>query len=109
VDRAPDSFVFVATDRATLVGVAAVRRNGLITLNYVSPDVRFKGVSKALLQRLEEQAVACGNTTCRLASTQTARRCYQSAGFRDAPTAPGSNVSAEMVKTLTAHGSRAPV
>jgi hypothetical protein len=48
----------------------------------VSPDARFAGVSKALLNRLEAKALELGNTTCTLTSTETARRFYLSAGYQ---------------------------
>jgi hypothetical protein len=41
----PQAHVFVATEGAVMVGVAAVTSRGEITLNYVSPDARFRGVS----------------------------------------------------------------
>ena len=61
---------------------------GEITLNYVSPDARFRGVSKALLAALEARARELGNDVCTLASTETARRFYLAAGYVDqgAPT-----------------------
>ena len=49
----PDNHVFVATDGEAILGVASVTTGGEITLNYVSPDARFQGVSKALLKHLE--------------------------------------------------------
>ena len=51
----PDSYVFVATEDTTIVGVGAVTSGGEITLNYVSPDARFQGVSKALLINLRRK------------------------------------------------------
>ena len=35
---------------------------GEITLNYVSPAARFRGISKRLLQQLEAEALTRGNT-----------------------------------------------
>ena len=55
---------------------------GMITLNYVSPDARFQGVSKALLAALERTAAELGLKQCRLESTKTARRFYEAAGYR---------------------------
>jgi GNAT superfamily N-acetyltransferase len=48
--------VFVATEGGAILGVGAIRSSGEVILNYVSPDVRFRGIGKALLQRLEERA-----------------------------------------------------
>jgi hypothetical protein len=38
--RNPQSLVFVATEGATILGVAAMTKAGKITLNYVSPELR---------------------------------------------------------------------
>ena len=77
----PNSRVFVAAENGVIVGVGAVTDQGEVTLNYVSPDTRFKGVSKAILSRIELEALALGNATCALTSTDTARRFYLSAGY----------------------------
>jgi GNAT superfamily N-acetyltransferase len=60
-----------------------MRDSGQITLNYVSPDARFRGVSKALMLRLEARARTLGLTECALETTQTALRFYQSLGYID--------------------------
>src|SRR5437867_10635366 len=52
------SHVVVAEEAGTVLGVAAMNDSGRITLNYVSPDAGFRGISKALVQRLEAQATA---------------------------------------------------
>jgi GNAT superfamily N-acetyltransferase len=77
-----DIHVFVATEGSTILAVGAVTSSGEITLNYVSPDARFAGVSKVLLNRLEAKARELGNNTCTLTSTETARRFYLSAGYK---------------------------
>ena len=79
--RNPQSFVFVATEGETILGVAAMTRTGKITLNYVSPDARFRGISKALIDRLEAQARELGLDCCTLNSSETARRFYLSLGY----------------------------
>jgi GNAT superfamily N-acetyltransferase len=56
---------------------------GEITLNYVSPDARFRGESRALLMALETRARERGNQRCTLLSTETAHRFYRSAGYID--------------------------
>jgi GNAT superfamily N-acetyltransferase len=81
--RAPDNFLLVAVDRGAIVGVGAITASGQVTLNYVSPDARFRGVSKALLRRLEAVAMDRGVRTCTLTSTETAHRFYASAGYRE--------------------------
>jgi N-acetylglutamate synthase-like GNAT family acetyltransferase len=79
----PDNHMFVATDGDAILGVACVTSCGEVTLNYVSPDVRFRGVSKALLQRLEAKAAELGNERCVLTSTGTARLFYLLAGYEE--------------------------
>jgi N-acetylglutamate synthase-like GNAT family acetyltransferase len=71
----------VAEEAGTLLGVAAMNTIGKITLNYVLPEARFSGVSKALVQQLEAQARALGLRECALETTQTARRFYESLGY----------------------------
>ena len=66
-----------------MLGVGAVTCSGEITLNYVLPDARFQGISKALLQQLEAKALELGNGMCSLTSTETARRFYLSAGYKE--------------------------
>ncbi len=55
--------------------------SGKITLNYVDPDVRFRGVSKALIFSMEENARTLGISECFLESTQTALRFYLALGY----------------------------
>jgi len=59
------------------------RRRGEILHNYVSPDARFRGVSRALLAALESRAAERGARQCRLESTETAHRFYRAAGYAD--------------------------
>jgi len=75
------SYVVVAEESGTLLGVAAMNDAGKITLNYVSPHARFRGVSKALVQRLEARASTLGLRECVLETTQTALRFYESLGY----------------------------
>ena len=80
--------LLLAVEGDAVLGVGSVTDAGEITLNYVAPNARFRGVSRALLRALEARAVARGNKRCTLTSTETAHRFYQSAGYRDdgAPT-----------------------
>lgn len=74
--------VYVAVDDTnTVLAVGAVRTDGEITLNYVSPDVRFRGVSRAMLAQLEVTARDFGHDSVRLISTETARPFYLAAGY----------------------------
>ncbi len=62
----PDNSVLVAMEGNSILGVGSVTNSGRITLNYVSPDARFRGVSRALLSALEARAIERGNTHCTL-------------------------------------------
>jgi hypothetical protein len=44
-----DSTVLVAVDNEIVLAVGVVRNDSEITCNYVSPDARFKGVSRAMM------------------------------------------------------------
>jgi GNAT superfamily N-acetyltransferase len=77
----PDNSLLVAVERGTILAVGSVTNAGEVTLNYVSPDARFRGVSRALLQALEARAIERGNVRCTLTSTETARRFYRANGY----------------------------
>jgi GNAT superfamily N-acetyltransferase len=96
--------VFVATEGNTILGVGAIRNAGEITLNYVLPDARFRGISKALVAQLEKTASELGCATTTLLSSVTARQFYLAAGY--APTGPpkqgfGVTVGYPMAKQLS--------
>lgn len=71
----------VAEEDGIILGAAAMLDSGKIILNYVSPDVRFRGVSKALMQALEDRACADGIAECSVESSQTALAFYQAIGY----------------------------
>ena len=75
--------LLVAVEGDVVLGVGSVTDAGEITLNYVAPEARFRGVSRALLGALEARAAERGNTCCTLISTETAHRFYRSAGYGD--------------------------
>jgi GNAT superfamily N-acetyltransferase len=77
----PDNTLLVAVEHNTILGVGSVTDTGEITLNYVCPDARFRGVSRALMGALEDRAMERGNVRCHLLSTETARAFYRSAGY----------------------------
>lgn len=79
----PRNSLLVAVDADSIVAVGSVTDEGEITLNYVSPEARFRGVSRAMLMALEIRAIERGNTGCSLLSTETAHRFYQRAGYLD--------------------------
>jgi GNAT superfamily N-acetyltransferase len=79
-----DQSLLVAVEDDAILAVGAVTDRGKITLNYVSPDARFRGVSKTLLRALEVRAAKRGNVQCTLESSKTARLFYLSAGYSEA-------------------------
>ena len=79
-----DAVVLVALRDGAIVGVGMVTLAGEILLNYVHPEARFVGVSKALLGAMEERLRAGQVQTCHLTSTLTAREFYESCGYRGA-------------------------
>jgi GNAT superfamily N-acetyltransferase len=92
-NKTPDNFAawithqgnsfLVAVEQGVIVGVGALTDAGEITLNYVAPEVRFRGVSRALLAALESRAMQQGNSRCTLTSTETAHRFYRHNGYID--------------------------
>jgi GNAT superfamily N-acetyltransferase len=79
----PGNSLLVATENDNILAVGNVTNAGEITLNYVSPDARFRGISVALLGALERRAMERGNQRCTLASTGTARRFYLARGYSE--------------------------
>jgi GNAT superfamily N-acetyltransferase len=79
----PGNTLLVAVDNDCILAVGSVTDAGEITLNYVSPDARFRGVSDALLAALEDRARQRGNARCTLSSTETARRFYLARGYSE--------------------------
>jgi GNAT superfamily N-acetyltransferase len=77
----PKTSVLVAVEDGTILAVGSVANVGEITLNYVSPDARFRRVSRALLGALEARAIQRGNVRCTLTSTETARGFYRANGY----------------------------
>ena len=80
---AAGSSLLVAVEDATILAVGGVKDDGEITLNYVTPKARFRGVSAALLKALEARAVERGAVKITLLSTETAHRFYLSRGYRN--------------------------
>jgi GNAT superfamily N-acetyltransferase len=77
----PHNSVLVAVENQNILAIGSVTDTGAIVLNYVSPDARFRGVSRALLRALEVPAAERGSHRCNLTSTETARRFYLSSGY----------------------------
>ena len=101
----PGSSMLVAVESNIILAVGSVTDAGEITLNYVSPDARFRGVSRTMLAALEARARERGNTRCTLISSETARRFYHRSGYtEDGPPQGkfGTAGSYPMSKVLTA-------
>lgn len=83
---------------------AVVPDKGEVSLNYVDPAARFRGVSKALLAALEAELSAAGVAEAQLTSTTTARRFYHAAGWSEdvAPVACMGGEGFRMRKALRA-------
>jgi GNAT superfamily N-acetyltransferase len=64
----PDNHFFVACEGDAIRAVAAMTSAGEIRLNYVAPEARFRGISRALLRTLEDTAHALGQARCTLTS-----------------------------------------
>ena len=97
----PDVTILVGCLGPDVAGVAAFTAKGHITLNYVSPDFRFSGVSSALLARIESDFAAQGLGECYLTSTRTAHEFYRSRGYVDVVGDESGGI--EMKKTLSRH------
>lgn len=79
----PDQKLIVTEVEGKLAGLGGLSED-MVTLNYVHPDFRFRGVSKAIMQALEDMLRRDGVTTGRLTSSATALRFYNSIGWLDA-------------------------
>jgi GNAT superfamily N-acetyltransferase len=77
----PDNTFLVAIDGGNVLAAGCAKASGEIVLNYVSPDARFRGISKAMLKSLEHASRAHGQTVSSLDSTLTALRFYTGAGY----------------------------
>ena len=77
----PANTILVAERDGEIAACGAFNTGRKIILNYVSPQHRFAGVSKALLEAME---AALGAGEARLDSTLTARRFYLAAGWEEA-------------------------
>lgn len=73
--------LLVARIDGRIAGLGGVVPAGEIVLNYVSPDFRFRGVSKRLLAAMEEWLAASGVERGTLTSTKTALQFYLDAGW----------------------------
>ncbi|KQV37037.1 hypothetical protein ASE37_24075 [Rhizobium sp. Root268] len=84
----PDQTVWVAEVSGEIAGVGAVAGDSIV-LNYVAPEHRFQGVSKALLAALEDSFRNAGFSLGKLVSTRTALRFYLASGWSELGTGGG--------------------
>ena len=77
-----DVSVFVGEWDGAIRGVGLIAHSGEVRLNYVHPDARLQGVSRALLSAMEHEAATLGLGRCFLGSTRTALRFYQANGYQ---------------------------
>lgn len=99
--RTPGRRLVVAEENGEILGVGAGTSAGEVTLNYVSPDARFRGVSKAILAALEVYFREQGQTRSTLISTRTAYQFYRAAGYEDVhPQITGGLSNLSMAKAL---------
>lgn len=74
--------LFITELDEVIAGVSMISLNGVILLNYVSPDYRFKDVSKAMLNHMEEFAKNIGILVCTFQITYTYKDFYIFAGYQ---------------------------
>lgn len=79
----PGFIMLLAIDDGNIAGVGAMHEDGVVLLNYVDPDWRFKGISSAVLAVMEEKARGAKLSQLRLESTKTAERFYRERGYDD--------------------------
>jgi GNAT superfamily N-acetyltransferase len=95
--------LLIAVEGDVVLAVGGVADSGEITVNYVAPHARFRGVSAAMLATLEARAAQRGAVRITLLSTETAHRFYLARGYED--TGPpqgkfGTRASYPMAKPL---------
>lgn len=78
----PELWCVVAESNSRIAGVGMMSKSGEIRLLYVSPSVRYSGVSSKMLIYLEGQALNQGIQEVFLNSSETAKSFYESRGYR---------------------------
>ncbi|WP_160170450.1 GNAT family N-acetyltransferase [Afipia sp. P52-10] len=96
----PENCLLVAVAGERVLAAGCIKRSGAIMLNYVSPDARFRGVSRAMLRALEAVARRNGCREVTLTSTLTAHDFYLAAGYTDRDDALARGDSPLMGKVL---------
>ena len=83
IGSADRSVCVAVRDDGPLAAVGMVAWRGEILLNYVAPEARFLGASKALMAHMEGHLWARGVQRATLLSSQGARRFYCSLGYEE--------------------------
>jgi len=73
--------LFVAEIQHEIVAVGGITLPNEVSLNYVSPEHTGRGVSRALLEALENELKQSGAVIGTLTSTKTARQFYEACGW----------------------------
>lgn len=83
IGSADRSVCLAVREDGRLAAVGMVAWRGEIVLNYVVPEARFLGASKALMAHMEDHLRAHGRDRVALLSTHAARRFYGSLGYEE--------------------------
>jgi GNAT superfamily N-acetyltransferase len=75
------NFAIVAVQGGEVLGVALLTRAGKVALCYLLPEVRGRGIGKALLERIEVQAAEWQIKALQLHSTASAERFFADHGY----------------------------
>ncbi len=77
-----DSLYCAVVERdSSVIGFGMATVSGELLLCFVTPEVRFQGVGKAVLQAIERWATKASISTLRLESTRTALPFYRRNGY----------------------------
>lgn len=91
----PDLLMLAAVVDNEIAAVGSLNHPDEIGLNYVSPDFRARGVSRSMVEALEQAMREHGTAIGTLTSTQTAHAFYRALGWEDSgPPDLGHNVPA---------------
>ena len=77
----PTNFSLLAVEAGEIVGVALLTRGGKIALFYLLPEAQRRGIGKALLARIEAQALEWDIKALQLHSTAGAQAFYAAQGY----------------------------
>lgn len=96
----PNQYVIVAFVNNVMVGAGGCNEQGHIMRNYVHPEHRFKGISKALMANMEDYLHLAGIKQASLESSETALRFYLDLGWRVIVNEDRTGDEIDMVKAL---------